>query len=58
MQEFFGAVVKVKPFGRSLHDRHCAGSSIEDGNREWRRCNPAAIDSVDDGDGGAASSAV
>ncbi len=58
VQRFFGAVVKVQPFGRSLHARHRAGSSIEDGIREWRRCNPMAMDSVDDGDGGATSTAV
>ena len=53
MQVFFGAVVKVQPFVRSLHARHRAGSLIENGIHEWRRFNPTAMDRVDDGDDGA-----
>ncbi len=53
MRGFFGAVVKVKTFGQYFHARHGPGSSIEGGICEWRRCNPTAMDSVDDGDGSA-----
>ncbi len=55
---FFGAVVKVQSFGRSLHVQHRAGSSVEDDIRECIRCSPMAMDSVDDGDCGAILAAV
>ncbi len=34
----------MQTFGRSFHARHGPGSSIEGGIREWRRCNPTAMD--------------
>ena len=56
VQNFFGAVIKVQPFGQSLNARNRATFSIEGAICEWSRCNPTAMDSnsVDDDDGGAA----